>query len=234
MKKITFRIKFTVTLFILFLAFGKFTIPSQAGTLQPVGDAWTYQNDDGSFAVNTWVTYQGGSYYFDSNALMLRNTLSPDGSPLGRDGRLLSDNEIMPSVFPGTEEDFNTFFYVLVDYLENFDASFNIFYDNIYRNILYVHKTKGYADAHAAISLLDSIDFTPYLSSDNIAVRRAALYSDIFRIEQVYLLSEYVKAREQQNSDYIDVLLDRLSVSITSYADGQQKVLDQVGLLYRY
>ena len=65
---------------------------SFAGQWQQDSIGWWYQNDDGSYPVNTWQWIDGNgdglaeSYYFDSNGYCLMNTTAPDGSAVDSSG----------------------------------------------------------------------------------------------------------------------------------------------------
>lgn len=65
---------------------------SFAGQWQQDSIGWWYQNDDGSYPVNTWQWIDGNgdglaeSYYFDSNGYCLMNTTVPDGSAVDSSG----------------------------------------------------------------------------------------------------------------------------------------------------
>lgn len=174
-------------------------ITSKAGSWQMVENDWKYQNEDGSYLTNSWLEDNGDSYYFNSNGFMLKNTLSPDGFPLTRNGKRLVDQELLPGTFPGSKENFILLYEDYDDYWNNFDRPFNISFDEVFSTILKVYNSGDYETARSAISYIDSFDFTPYISSENIAIRKAATISEIFRIEQVYYLSEIVKASEQQD-----------------------------------
>lgn len=61
--------------------------PVQAGTWQPAGDTWKYQQDDGTMAANSWIRDDDGRwYYMDQNGNMVRNCVTPDGYVTGSDG----------------------------------------------------------------------------------------------------------------------------------------------------
>lgn len=47
---------------------------------------WWWQEDDGSYPVNSWKEINGKWYYFDSIGYMLENTTTPDGYKVGADG----------------------------------------------------------------------------------------------------------------------------------------------------
>ena len=56
-----------------------------AGQWQSNGNGWRWQNDDGSYAANSWQWIDGNNdgvaecYYFDGNGYLLLNTTTPDG-----------------------------------------------------------------------------------------------------------------------------------------------------------
>lgn len=65
---------------------------SFAGTWQSDANGWWWQEDDGSYPVNSWQWIDGNNdnvserYYFNSQGYMLANTTAPDGSVLNADG----------------------------------------------------------------------------------------------------------------------------------------------------
>lgn len=71
-----------------------------AGTWQSDSIGWQYQNDDGSYPVNTWQWIDGNgdgiseSYYFDSNGYCLENTTTPDGYTVNQNGAWIVDGVI--------------------------------------------------------------------------------------------------------------------------------------------
>ena len=97
------KIRLWITSIIAVFMFG---FASFAGSW--VGSAqsgWRYQNDDGSFATNTWFqdadgswyyfgpdslmmhdAWIGGTYYVDSSGRMMVNATTPDGYRVGPDG----------------------------------------------------------------------------------------------------------------------------------------------------
>ena len=65
---------------------------SFAGTWQSDANGWWWQEDDGSYPVNSWQWIDGNNdnvserYYFNSQGYMLANTTAPDGSTLNAEG----------------------------------------------------------------------------------------------------------------------------------------------------
>ena len=76
--------KFFLVLFFSFI----FMSASYAGYMfnLPNTTSWYYIQDDNTLAINKWVNYNGKYYYFDTNGLMLINTITPDGYTVGIDG----------------------------------------------------------------------------------------------------------------------------------------------------
>lgn len=220
--------KKTINTFMLSVALSlSVSLISFAGTWQSVDDKWKYQNDDGSYVTDEWLSENGASYYFDSNGNMLVNTLSPDGRALGKDGKLVSNNEVFPAVFPGNEADYTAYFDTLFDFIDGPDADFNQTYDDVYLKVLNAYDTGEYITATEQIERLNAFDFTPYTNSPYMGIRKLAAINEIFRIEQFYFLSELVHAYQQQDYAYMIVLYDSMSASISKYADEFSAVLDQ-------
>lgn len=73
---------------------------SLAGTWQSDSAGWWYQNDDGSYPVNTWQWIDGNndgiaeSYYFDANGYCLMNTTTPDGYIVDSNGAWIVNGTI--------------------------------------------------------------------------------------------------------------------------------------------
>lgn len=211
-----------------------FPITSLAGNWQPIGNEWKYQKDDGSYVSDSWLSEQGISYYFNKDGWMLKNTLSPDGLPLGRDGKLLSDTEPLPDTFSGTEAEYTTQLHAFVEFLDGYNKPFNQAYDEIYPFVLRVGTNLEYTSALASTDRLDSFDFSSYMASEYIGIRKAALYNEIFRIEQTYYLTEIIKASEQQNTQYYIELCDKMMISVNAYADRYKSLLNQISQWDRF
>ena len=59
---------------------------SRAAQWQQNTTGWWYQEDNGSYPVNTWKWIDGKCYYFDGNGYMLSNTTTPDGYQVDASG----------------------------------------------------------------------------------------------------------------------------------------------------
>ncbi|MBE7728068.1 MAG: hypothetical protein E7244_27875 [Enterocloster citroniae] len=59
---------------------------SRAAQWQQNTTGWWYQEDNGSYPVNTWKWIDGKCYYFDANGYMLANTTTPDGYQVDASG----------------------------------------------------------------------------------------------------------------------------------------------------
>lgn len=57
-----------------------------AASWQQNTTGWWYQEDNGSYPVNTWKWINGRCYYFDGNGYMLSNTTTPDGYQVDASG----------------------------------------------------------------------------------------------------------------------------------------------------
>lgn len=204
------------------------SISSLAGTWQASGDNWKYQNSDGSYVTDSWVTENNAHYYFDSNGIMLRNTLSPDGYPLGRDGKRIQNNEILPPSFSGNETEFVSCSSDALGFCDGYNRDFNNTYDEVLPGIVNVYKNQNFDDAQNAINRIDSYDFTAYMNSENAIIRKIATVSEIFRIEQVYYMSEIVRTARQQDLNAFSGLCDRLMLSVDKYADDFNAIIDQL------
>lgn len=82
-----------------------------AGQWKQEQTGWWYQEDDGSYPVNTWKEIDGswyffepsgyiavnrweGNYYLSASGAMLVNTITPDGYYVGADGAWIPDGGI--------------------------------------------------------------------------------------------------------------------------------------------
>lgn len=54
------------------------------------GDVKKYRNVDGNFITNSWVKVDQKSYYLDENGVMLKDTITPDGFYVNRNGEKTS------------------------------------------------------------------------------------------------------------------------------------------------
>ena len=59
---------------------------SRAAQWQQNTTGWWYQEDNGSYPVNTWKWIDGKCYYFDGSGYMLSNTTTPDGYTVDTSG----------------------------------------------------------------------------------------------------------------------------------------------------
>ena len=67
---------------------------SRAAQWQQNTTGWWYQEDNGSYPVNTWKWIDGKCYYFDGNGYMLSNTTTPDGYTVDASGAWTVNGEI--------------------------------------------------------------------------------------------------------------------------------------------
>lgn len=223
MKKLSLK---AVATAISFSCLFSFTV--YAGTWQEDGGKWKYVNDNGTYAADCWITDQGVSYYIDSNGFMLANTMTPDGLPVGRDGKIVADTETMPDFFSGSTAEFENLYYPFMEFYYNVFSPFQKRYDEVLKLVSDLDTTEQYARAREAVSQLNSYDFTPYFTSENIAIRKTAVISEVFRIEQVYSLSEITKAKEQQDFETLIWLLDKGIDSIDKHEKKIGEVLDRL------
>ncbi len=76
------------------------SITSYAGTWQSSTAGWWYQNDDGSYPVNTWQWIDSDNngiaenYYFDANGYCMLNTTTPDGRTVDENGAWIENGVI--------------------------------------------------------------------------------------------------------------------------------------------
>lgn len=203
------------------------SIPAYAGIWQPVDSGWKYQNDDGSFAANTWLSDNGSNYYFGSDGIMLTNTLSPDGFPLGRDGKKLSDDDTLPLAFPGTEADYDAYTNEMMDYFYGYHKQFTDIYGEIHTAVLGVYGNQNYEEVRNSISYLDTFDFTPYMLSSYAGISKIGTLDEIFRIEQSYYMYELVRAAEQNDSTYHLEICNKMDLSADKYFGGIDALFDR-------
>lgn len=204
---------------------------SYAGTWQENNGQWSYQNDDGTYLKNSWITDNGVQYYLDSNGNMLTEDLAPDGRLVGRDGKLLTDSEQLPSVFSGSESEYNAFYREYSAYSDGFDKTFNADFDIVLDTALHVIDTKNFESALAGITKLRTIDFTPYLTSSNFAIRKHAMQSEIFRIQQIHYLTELVEAAKAEDYDRFDAICNKLNASVDEYANALISLINHLRVL---
>lgn len=60
-----------------------------AGEWKQDSSGWWYQNNDGTYPINSWQNIDGKDYFFSGNGYMLVNTTTPDGKQVGTDGVLM-------------------------------------------------------------------------------------------------------------------------------------------------
>ncbi len=83
------KIVFLISILIMSLSL---PLLSYAGEWKEDNIGWWWQNDDGTYPINTWKEINGKSYYFNENGYMLCNTITPDGKQVGADGVLLEQS----------------------------------------------------------------------------------------------------------------------------------------------
>jgi len=77
-----------------------------AGEWKQDTTGWWYQNDDGSYPVNTWQWIDGDgdgtseNYYFDGNGYCLMNTVTPDGMTVNGTGAWVIDGVLQTQAIP--------------------------------------------------------------------------------------------------------------------------------------
>lgn len=62
------------------------SITAFAGEWKQDTIGWWYENDDGSYPVNTWKEVDGKHYYFNESGYVLSDTITPDGHKVGING----------------------------------------------------------------------------------------------------------------------------------------------------
>ena len=97
-----------ITSIVTGIVFSLFAIfPVMAAGWQQDATGWWWQNDDGTFPVNTWQWLDGNNdgiaecYYFDGNGYMLSNTTTPDGYQVNSDGAWV-ENDAVKQMLKGT------------------------------------------------------------------------------------------------------------------------------------
>ena len=94
MKKKIFGLAFT-----MLLSFSSITA-AMAGQWQSDTTGWWWQNDDGTYPVNTWQWLDGNNdgtaecYYFNDKGYMLSDTTTPDGYNVNSDGAWVQDGTV--------------------------------------------------------------------------------------------------------------------------------------------
>jgi hypothetical protein len=83
-----------------------------AGEWKQDAKGWWYQNDDGSYPVNSWQDINSKQYYFNESGYILTNTSTPDGKQVGADGSMvqapLFDFDISDSHVKYTKHEIST------------------------------------------------------------------------------------------------------------------------------
>jgi glucan-binding YG repeat protein len=73
---------------------------SFAGQWQSDQNGWWYQNDDGTYPVNSWQWIDGNAdgtseyYYFNENGYCLVDTITPDGKTVNSNGALVVSGNV--------------------------------------------------------------------------------------------------------------------------------------------
>lgn len=94
MKKKIFGLAFTMLLSFLSIT------AAMAGQWQSDTTGWWWQNDDGTYPVNTWQWLDGNNdgtaecYYFNDKGYMLSDTTTPDGYNVNSDGAWVQDGTV--------------------------------------------------------------------------------------------------------------------------------------------
>lgn len=86
------RVKLLIVSAVLSLAM---SLSAFAGQWNQDSGGWWYQNDDGTYPVNSWQWIDGNAdgvsecYYFNENGYCLMNTTAPDGKTVDSNGALI-------------------------------------------------------------------------------------------------------------------------------------------------
>ena len=115
-----------------------FCLTAFAGQWRENEFGWWWQNDDGSYPVNSWQWLDGNRdgiaecYYFDSMGYMLENTVTPDGYTVNADGAWIENGAVqtkaaeLPAVsqpVPNTGGIYGTYLASNGDRIEIFDQN---------------------------------------------------------------------------------------------------------------
>lgn len=74
------------TLFVTLMLTLTMSTPVFAGQWELDNQGWWYQNDDGSYIINSWQWIDGRCYYFNQYGYCLTNTTTPDGCTVDESG----------------------------------------------------------------------------------------------------------------------------------------------------
>lgn len=93
-------------------------------------NGWWWQNDDGSYPVNTWQWIDGNqdgvaeSYYFGPDGYMLSNTITPDGYQVNADGAWIENDTVQTQIQTNTvKSDFtNKISNIIWDFMDHTGA----------------------------------------------------------------------------------------------------------------
>lgn len=81
-------------------------LPAFAGEWKQDSIGWWYQNDDGTYPVDTWQWIDGNgdgtleNYYFDADGYCLIDTVTPDGLTVNETGALVIDGMVQTQTIP--------------------------------------------------------------------------------------------------------------------------------------
>lgn len=74
------------------------TMTAFADWEQPEWDVWKYKNSDGTYVTSSWKWIDGKCYCFDSNGIMYKSTITPDGYKVNYHGAWTIDGIIQTNV----------------------------------------------------------------------------------------------------------------------------------------
>lgn len=223
MRKVLPKILFFTACFMMITSFQAF-----AGSWQNDNSRWTYLNNDGTYVQNDWLYDNGEWYYFDSSGTMLSETLSPDGIALDSDGKRIRDVEALPLSFSGTEADYIAYGRQYVEFIDGVYSNFSDDNDAVLSAVLTSDEGGSFENAIASIELLRAYDFTPYFYSENILIRKMAKAIEIYRLEQIYYMTELSNSIVAQNDNYILEALDKSSYSDDTFFSTSMALLNQL------
>ncbi|WP_432627708.1 hypothetical protein [Brotaphodocola sp.] len=116
------------------------TMVSYAGQWKADEKGYWWQDDDGSYPVNTWRWIDGNQdgvsecYYFDGNGYMLSDTTTPDGNQVNESGAWVENGEIVQLQNSQTKVSVEEIEEKYYDYLGTLEKSESVRFDFVYLN----------------------------------------------------------------------------------------------------
>lgn len=221
------------------------TLTAFGGWKQSAHGSWTYYYEDGTMAVNTIISDNVNSYYVDNRGIMATNqwvsqneiyyyagndgaffkdTLTPDGYVVTKDGALLENNINLYDVPYDSPEALralnttNPYFNPWLDKYNNQETELISALTDL-ENFDFVRTT-------TALNNMKSFSALPFTTSNNYLYRHMAITVEIGRISTVYYAAGALEAIKNNDLEALQNAYENLLKVLNVKKDSMQTLYD--------